>query len=142
MFLGTVFHTIDEKGRIVLPPRFRLSLGERFIITCGLRRTLHIHTSDAWQKIAAQLADAGAFSSAANLLRTVFAGGAEEVSTDAQGRLTIPPPLREFAELAGDVVILGSITKIEIWSRARWTAFCENLDDDQLEDAARELNLN
>ena len=141
VFSGTVFHSLDEKGRLLVPPRFRLKLGERFVITSGPRRTLHLYTTDAWHKIASQLSEASAFNSAANLLRTVFAGGAEEVTTDNQGRLTIPQPLREFAELTGDVVVMGTINRVEIWSRARWTTFLESLDDTQIEDAARELGL-
>jgi len=141
VFLGTIFYNLDEKGRVQLPPRFRLSLGERFIITCGLRHSLSIYTLDGFQKISSKLEATGDFNPSANLLRRVFAGGAEEVSTDAQGRLTIPAPLREFAELKTEVVLLGSITKIEIWSRERWSAFCRDLSDEQLEDAARELDL-
>ena len=141
MFQGATFHALDDKGRILLPPRFRLSLGERFVITCGLRRTLTMYTNDTWQKIAMQLAEPGPFNSAANLLRTVFVGGADEVTTDAQGRLTIPAPLREFAELSGDIVLLGAINRVEVWSRSRWVAFCATLNDEQLENAARELDL-
>ena len=141
MFQGTVFHTIDDKGRVLVPPRFRLSLGERFVVTFGLRRTLSLYTADAWHGILAKLKDHGDFNPSANTLRTFFAGGAEEVTTDAQGRLTLPAPHREFAGLENEVVSVGTVSKVDIWAKSRWQAFYENVDDARIEEAIRELNL-
>jgi MraZ protein len=132
---------VDEKGRVMVPAKFRLSLGQRFVLTCGQNRTLTLYTQDEWARIAETLKQLPTFSPEANLMRRVLAGGAEEVTTDGQSRMTIPAPLREYAGISDEIVMLGTVDKVEIWSKALWVQFYQNLPDDAIDLAARELGL-
>ena len=120
MFLGEYQHTIDLKGRLIIPARFREDLGNTFIITKGLDGCLFVYPFSEWSALEQKMrslpftkADARAF------VRFFFAGAAE-CELDKQGRVLIPTPLREYADLGKEVVVAGIAHRVEIWSKNRW----------------------
>jgi len=123
MFMGEYHHTIDAKGRIILPAKFREALGEQFVATKGLDNCLFVYPREEWAIIENKLkqlpftkADARAF------VRFFFAGAAE-CEADKQGRVLIANNLREYAKLDKDIVIVGVSNRIEIWSREVWEKY-------------------
>jgi MraZ protein len=120
MFLGEYEHSLDDKGRLAIPARFREELGEKVFITRGFDRCLMGFTQVRWEKLAEDLDRLTlAQSDARNLRRFLFANAAEG-EFDRQGRVIIPQNLREHAGLEEQVVLAGMNTYFEIWSRGRW----------------------
>lgn len=126
MFMGEYQHTIDAKGRLFIPARFREGLGDRFVITKGLDGCLFVYPPGEWavleQKVRSlpfTMKDARAFS------RFLFAGACE-CEMDKQGRILIPANLREYAGLDKEIMIIGVSSRVEIWSAARWQEYNEN----------------
>ena len=120
MFLGEFRHTIDVKGRLAIPARFRSGLEEGLVVTRGLDLCLHIYPKSQWLPLAERLSSLPANEPAVRVLRRTFFTAAFSSEMDKQGRILIPPALREYAALDGDVVIAGLNTYIEIWSAKRW----------------------
>jgi MraZ protein len=118
VFTGEFEHTLDEKGRVVLPSRFRPHL-ERLVVTKGRDGCLSVFPPPVFETIAAELGKAGA---RARDMRRFFIGGASEQQTDKQGRIQIPETLRRYAGLERDVMVIGLEDRIEIWDRAKYTA--------------------
>lgn len=130
MFLGEYEHSIDEKGRVAVPARFREELSEGMILTRGFDKCLNVYPRTAWEALRSGVGSLSVgLSDVRNLRRFVFSGAAD-VETDRQGRILIPPNLREFAGLAEQVVVVGNDTYFEIWSRERWQIVLETLDSD------------
>jgi MraZ protein len=120
MFLGTHEHSLDLKGRVILPSKYRDQLAEGAVLTKVLDGCLAIYTAEEFENVARELQESVRQGQVdTNVLRT-FAGGAAEVEPDKQGRVTIPPALRTFAGLERDVVVAGVIRRVEIWDAARW----------------------
>ncbi|MEW6171472.1 MAG: division/cell wall cluster transcriptional repressor MraZ [Bacillota bacterium] len=120
MFIGEFMHTLDAKGRIFIPARFKEGLGECFIVTKGLDRCLFCFSRPEWEATERKLrrltfarADARAFA-------RLFFSGASELEVDKQGRILIPANLRDYAGLSKDVVILGVSSRVEIWAKEEW----------------------
>ena len=123
MFLGTHHPRLDEKGRLFLPARFRDQLAEGLVITKGQERCLYVWPQEEFAAITAQLRQAPVTSKAArDYLRVLFAGASDE-QPDKQGRITIPPPLRSYAGLTRDCVVIGANARVEIWDAAAWTSY-------------------
>ena len=120
MFLGEFVHTLDAKGRLTVPARFRDDLSPGFIITRGLDRCLVIYPLDEWQKLAERVSALPMTDRHARAFRRLVFANAADVSPDKQGRVVIPPRLREYAELEGEVVVTGLNTYIELWSPDAW----------------------
>jgi len=138
MFLGEYQHTLDDKGRLTVPARFREGLGERFVVTRGLDNCLFAYPHTEWQVLESRLktlpltkGDARAF------VRFLFSG-ATECELDRQGRVMLPPTLREHAGLEKDVVVIGVSTRVEIWSQDRWSRYVEQAEQ-SFEDIAESL---
>ena len=136
MFIGEYEHTVDQKGRLIMPSKLREGLGEKFIVTKGLDGCLFAYSLEEWTNLENKLntlpltnKDARAF------VRTFFAG-ATECDTDKQGRFLISGNLRTYAELEKDVVIIGVSTRVEIWSKAKWEKY--NDDDSVSQDEIAE----
>lgn len=123
MFIGEYVHGIDEKGRIIIPARFRDALGNRFIITKGLDQCLFIYTQTEWKAIEGKLQALPFTRSENRAFLRLFFSGAAECEMDRQGRCVLPSHLREYAGLAGDVVIVGVGSRVEIWSQERWETY-------------------
>jgi MraZ protein len=134
-FSGRVEHALDDKGRLVVPARFRERLGPGFVLTAlSPDRCLALYPSAAWQEISARLAAAPRKDETyRRLVRFTFANTEEPVACDAQGRILIPASLRSYAEIERDVVSVGSLTRVEIWARERYAEFGEpKIGDDDL----------
>ena len=119
MFMGEYNHSIDAKGRIIVPSRLRESLGDTFVVTLGLEGCLFVYPNDEWNLFVEELKKLPGTKEARQLQR-YFMAGAAECEVDKQGRILIPAKLREYAALDKDVVFLGMINKVEIWSKERF----------------------
>ena len=130
MFLGRYAHTLDAKGRLAIPARFREALAEGVVLTRGIDRCLALYPMTAWLPLAEKI-DALPISDpdARTFRRMVFAE-AVNLDLDAQGRVLVPPDLRRYAELDREALVVGVNTSIEIWSPARWEAVTALMDND------------
>jgi MraZ protein len=128
VFLGEFEHTIDDKGRVAIPARFREELGEGLVLTRGFDRCLQAFPRPAWQRLAERVSALSLGNEEARLLRRLLFSGAAEVEVDRQGRILIPQNLREYGALAEQVVITGMDTYFELWSSERWQGVLEKLD--------------
>jgi len=123
MFLGTHEPKLDEKGRIILPARFRDELSNGLVITKGQERCLYVFPSNEFSAITDRLRQAPVTEKAArDYMRVMFAGAHDEVP-DKQGRVTIPNGLREYAALEKDCVVIGANTRLEIWDSESWKSY-------------------
>lgn len=129
MFLGEYEHTLDDKGRLAVPARFREALGDEAFITRGFDRCLMGFPRERWERLAEQVSSFSLGQGDARNLRRLIFSGANPVSLDRQGRILIPQNLRAYAELGDQVVIAGLNTHFEIWSAARWREVLAGLDD-------------
>ncbi|MCI9420183.1 MAG: division/cell wall cluster transcriptional repressor MraZ [Eubacterium sp.] len=136
MFMGTYDHSIDTKGRVIVPAKFREALGDSFVVTLGLDGCLFVYPNDEWEDFVNQLKELPG-SKEARKLQRYFMAGAAPCDVDKQGRVLIPSNLREKAGLEKDIVFVGVMSKIEIWSRQRWD---ENDDFDNVDDIAEHMS--
>lgn len=120
MFLGEYIHTIDDKGRLVVPAKFRNALAGGMVITKGVDRCLVIYSMDTWQAYRERISALPTLDRDARDLRRLVFAGAVDVVPDTQGRFVIPQSLREYAGLDGQVVIAGCDTYIELWNPEEW----------------------
>ncbi len=129
MFLGRFEHSIDNKGRVAVPARFRDRLGGELIITRGNDRCLYLFTQEAWEPLAAKLnALPTGDADARNLRRAVFSA-AEPVELDKQGRIMIPEHLREYAGLKSNLSIIGVGNYVEIWDQETWQTLDSSIEN-------------
>jgi transcriptional regulator MraZ len=123
MFLGTHTPRLDDKGRIFLPAKFRDELSEGLVVTRGQERCLYVWPSAEFRSFTDQLRKAPVTNkSARNFMRMLFAGASAEVA-DKQGRVTLPPMLRDYAGLHRDCVVIGAFNRVEIWDAEAWTSY-------------------
>lgn len=130
MFTGEFQHTLDEKGRVIIPAKLREGLGDVIMITRGLDRCLFIYPLEAWKKIEQKLKELPLTRSEARAFARYFFSGAAEVEIDKQGRILIPQNLREYAGIEKEVAIIGVSDRVEVWSEAAWREYtsAENLN--------------
>lgn len=123
MFAGSHQLTIDDKGRLAIPARFRQQLadgpGLQLVVTKGPDRCLEIYPATEFRRITAQIEDMENRDDA-ELLKMAFVGLAAETEVDRQGRISVPPMLRELAQLEGPVVLAGQINRFNLWSEVQW----------------------
>jgi len=120
MFFGEFSYKIDEKGRVPIPPRFRRELKDGVVLTPGVERCINIYSISEWRKLADTLTGSSlTLNKMRRLKRAIFAT-AFTVNIDGQGRIALPIPLREHAEIIEDVVIAGANTYLEIWNQVLW----------------------
>ncbi len=140
MFRGEYEYTLDDKGRLVLPRRFRGALGERFVATRGFDGCVVLYPESEW----AQVEDKLRSEPLANrrFVRYLL-GSAVECELDRQGRFLLPPPLREHAGIDREVVVVGLINKVEVWSKDRWQQYLQSTAQDEasLLEGLKGLNL-
>jgi MraZ protein len=137
MFLGTHTPRLDEKGRLILPAKFRDELAEGLVLTRGQERCLYVFSAEEFGRVHDQMRQAPLSSRQARDYIRVFLSGASDEVPDKQGRITIPPALRQYAGLDREVVVIGAGTRAEIWSAPAWdeylaaqeTAFSETDED-------------
>lgn len=121
-------HTVDTKGRLIIPTKFREILGDEFVVTKGMDGCLFAYANDDWKVFEEKLTSLPITNKDARKFARFFLAGAAQVEVDKQGRILLPSHLREFGELEKDVVLVGVGSRIEIWNRDKWEA--ENADDD------------
>ncbi|HRA19100.1 MAG TPA: division/cell wall cluster transcriptional repressor MraZ [Anaerolineae bacterium] len=130
MFFGEHEHSLDEKGRLILPARYRAAFEQGFFLTRGLENCLWMFTMPVWHQLTARLSESGLSSLPARQLDRLLYSGSEG-PLDKQGRLLIPPSLRSFAGLAENdpVVVVGVKNRIELWNLDRWQALTAQLGE-------------
>ena len=138
MFIGEYHHSIDEKGRIIIPTKFRDSLGNQFIITRGIENCLFVYSLENWAKITDKLNSLPFTQKDARTFNRFFMSGATSVELDKQGRVNIAAPLMDYASLTKECVIIGTGDRIEIWSQSSWESFF-NSTKDLMSDIAENL---
>jgi MraZ protein len=120
MFLGEFQHSLDTKGRVILPARYRDQLAEGAYVTKGRGGCLSVITPEDFEEVASQVRDQSKRGAKELNAARVFFSGAQEVRPDKQGRVALPQNLREYAGLTREVVVAGVFSRIEIWDRDRW----------------------
>ena len=123
MFIGEYQHSVDPKGRLIVPSKFRENLGESFVITRGLDNCLLGYPIDEWRKLEEKLKSLPMTKKDARAFARFFFSGATEVEIDKQGRINIPASLLQHANLSKDCVVVGVSSKIEIWAKDAWEAY-------------------
>jgi len=130
MFLGTHTPRLDDKGRLILPAKFRDELAGGVVITKGQERCLYVFPMPEFQRIAGQLREAPVTNKAARAYGRVFFASAHDEVPDKQGRVTIPAHLREYAALERDLVVIGASTRVEIWDKQAWDEYLAASEDE------------
>jgi len=141
VFQGTYPYHIDDKGRLKMPAEFVHDLGVSFTITRGHNGCLWVMPEPEWRTMVERLQGGSIVDQRSLTLQRYFIGSAVTLSLDGQGRLTVPPVLREFAGIAHEVMVVGIGPRIEIWSRERHAAFEAQISDALIEELARSAGL-
>ena len=123
MLMGEYEHSIDAKGRVILPADFRETLGDQFVITRGLDTCLFVYAQEEWDKLSQKLRQLPLSKPEARAFVRFFFSGARTVECDKQGRFLMPGTLRSYAKLEKDAVLLGVSNRIEVWSKAEWERY-------------------
>lgn len=141
MFMGEYNHTIDAKGRVIVPSKFREALGEEFVVTKGLDGCLFVYDNKEWNIFEEKLKSLPLTNKDARQFARFFLAGAASLEVDKQGRILLPGNLREFAELDKEVILIGVASRIEIWSKERWEGTASYEDMDAIAEHMTELGL-
>jgi MraZ protein len=130
MFYGEYQHSIDPKGRIILPAKFRETAKansiEKFFLNRGFEKCLFMFSEEEWRLNEARLKELSFTNQEARTFNRLYFSGAFDVIPDGQGRILLPPSLKDFAGIKDDVVLVGVSTRIEIWDKGRWQEFCQS----------------
>ncbi len=129
LFMGEYQHSLDEKGRVIIPAKFRDGLGEQFVLTRGLEHSLFVYPLSEWKNIEEKMKALPTTQADARAFVRLFFSGAVECEPDKQGRISIPPHLREHARIKKDLYILGVATRIEIWAREVWDEYAKKAEE-------------
>ncbi|TLS35234.1 division/cell wall cluster transcriptional repressor MraZ [Pseudalkalibacillus caeni] len=123
MFMGEYQHNIDEKGRMIIPAKFRDELGESFVLTRGLDQCVFGYPMEEWKQLEEKMKALPFTKKDARAFTRFFFSGATESQLDKQGRVNIVPTLRKYAELDKECVVIGVSNRIEIWSKSIWEEY-------------------
>ena len=131
MFMGEYNHSIDAKGRVIVPSRFREILGEHFVVTKGLDGCLWVFPDSEWEEFSGKLRSLPVANKEARKFARFFLAGAMDAETDKQGRILLPQVLRDFASLDKEVTLVGAASRVEIWNKKMWetNSTFDNMDD-------------
>ncbi|AOZ91684.1 division/cell wall cluster transcriptional repressor MraZ [Paenibacillus crassostreae] len=129
MFMGEYQHSIDDKGRIIIPVKFRELLGTSFVVTRGLDHCLFVYPRDEWTLLEQKLKTLPLMKSEARAFTRFFFSGATECEWDKQGRVNLPSNLRDYAKLDKECVVLGVSNRMEIWSKSTWSEYYEQSEE-------------
>ena len=141
MFMGEYNHTIDAKGRLIIPSKFRELLGEEFVLTKGLDGCLSIYPMDEWKAFEEKLRALPLTNKNARTFTRFFVAGATNCELDKQGRILVPQTLREFAGLEKDVVLTGNLNRIEVWSKEKWSENCDYDHMDSIAEGMQDMGI-
>lgn len=138
MLIGEYQYTLDVKGRLFIPVKFREDLGESFVVTKGLDDCLFVYSEEQWNKLLEKI---NALPMSQRDIRRFFLAGATQVDLDKQGRILLPQNLREHAKLERDVVIIGVSERVEIWDKERWENAVNTLTSEAVAEKMEELGF-
>jgi MraZ protein len=138
MFLGDYQHTLDAKGRVSLPAKFRSEMTERVVVVKGFEGCLYVYPASQYATFLARVMDGNDFDPKIRSVRRFFTAGAKESDVDAAGRVSLPPVLRDYAGLVREVDVIGNGDRIEIWDAEKWAAY-NGETSGTIEDDAGEL---
>ena len=138
MLMGEYHHNIDDKGRLILPSKFREDLGEEFVVTRGLEDCLFVYPINEWQKITEKLKTLPFTKKDARSFMRFFLSGATAAAFDKQGRINITSLLISYADIKKECVIIGVGDRLEIWAKEKWDNFYDTNKND-LSDIAENL---
>ncbi|MGN1298833.1 MAG: division/cell wall cluster transcriptional repressor MraZ [Candidatus Scatovivens sp.] len=141
MLIGEYEHSLDAKGRLIMPAKLREDIGEKFIITKGLDGCLFAFSITEWKNFEEKLRSLPISNKDARKFSRFFFAGAIECEIDKQGRFLISSNLREFAELEKDVIIVGMDSRIEIWSKEKWSKCDEDISADEIAEKMEMLGI-
>ena len=141
MFIGEYNHTIDAKGRLIIPSRFREVLGDEFVVTKGMDGCLFVFDNPEWQAFEEKLHKLPMIDKGARQFTRFFLAGAASVEVDKQGRILLPAVLREFAGITKDAVLVGVGSRVEIWSKDRWEGTVTYQDMEEISGHKIELGI-
>ena len=141
MFMGEYNHTIDAKGRLIIPAKFRELLGTEFVLTRGLDGCLFIYPVDEWKAFEQKLRALPLTNKNARTFSRFFVAGAAMCELDRQGRVLVPQTLREFAGLEKDVVMTGNLDRIEVWSKDKWSENCDYDDMNEIAESMQDMGI-
>jgi len=120
MFFGEFEYKIDEKGRVLIPPKFRSALKEGVVLTPGIEKCITVYPLSEWKKLATTLTTGPLTRSKLRKLNRAIFASAFNLNIDGQGRIALPDSLREYAEIVDEVVVAGANTYLELWNNVRW----------------------
>ena len=129
MFLGTYTPKLDDKGRLILPAKFRDQLAGGLMVTRGQEHCLYMWPQAEVERITERLREAPVSNKATRDYVRMFSSASSDEVPDKQGRITVPPKLREWANLSKDVVVIGAMNRLEIWDEAAWNSYSEEQED-------------
>ena len=129
MFMGEYSHSIDAKGRLIMPGKFREQLGDEFVVTKSPDKCLYVYTNEEWKNFEEKLATLPITNKGTRQFVRFFLAGAASCEVDKQGRILLPAVLREYAELDKEVVLAGTSKRIEIWNKDRYLADQKEYED-------------
>ncbi|WP_028782679.1 division/cell wall cluster transcriptional repressor MraZ [Thalassobacillus devorans] len=129
MFMGEFQHSIDTKGRIIVPAKFREGLGDTFVLTRGLDQCLFAYPMTEWRILEEKLKKLPLTKKDARAFTRFFFSGAVECEVDKQGRVNIAQPLRNFADLEKECVVIGVSNRIEFWAKDKWETYFEESEE-------------
>lgn len=141
MFMGEYNHTIDAKGRLIVPSKFRELLGNEFVVTKGLDGCLFVYPNEEWKNIEEKFRNVPLTTKDARKFSRFFFAGAAALEVDKQGRILLPQVLRDYAVLDKDVVLVGVLSRVEIWSKEKWLDNNSYDDMDEIAEHMAELGL-
>lgn len=125
MFLGEYQHTLDSKGRLILPAAFREELKDGVVITIGVDRCLTVHPKEDWERVLAGLRAMRTTDARERMFQRMLTSSAHAEEADRQGRINVPARLREYASLSRDVTIVGADMRLELWDSGAWEGYRE-----------------
>ncbi|WP_172249788.1 division/cell wall cluster transcriptional repressor MraZ [Saccharibacillus deserti] len=129
MLMGEYKHNIDDKGRLIMPAKFREKLGRACIVTRGLDQCLFVYSEQEWELLERKLANLPLMKADARAFNRFFFSGAAECEWDKQGRAQLPANLREYAQLDKECVVIGAGSRVEIWSRDNWDRYYKQSEE-------------
>lgn len=138
MFMGEYQHSLDAKGRLIIPAKFRDELGEGAVLTRGLDNCLFLFPKDEWGALESKLKTLPLTKGDARQFVRFLFSGATECELDKQGRINLPANLQEHASIQKDAVVIGVSSRVEIWSKEKWDAYVQ-VAEDSFEDIAENI---
>ncbi len=128
MFIGEYSHSVDEKGRLAIPVKFRTDLAKGAVVTKGLDNCLSVYTMDEWQKFAEKVASLPANQADTRAFSRHMLAGAMDVELDKQGRIILPDYLRQYAGISKKAVVAGLYNRLEIWDEVGWQKYKASME--------------